>query len=85
MNKRKFWLFAFLLIPLALGVPLYNAASWRPRAFGVHPFRASAAAKVAFNVPLQHHLRMSPNGTRLVSFTSQGHNAHATRHGHVGR
>ena len=63
MNKR-FWLLALLLIPLALAVPLYNAASWRPRAFGVHPFPLQS--KLGTSVWPQ--LLLSPDGTRLLTF-----------------
>ena len=76
MNKRV-WLFALLLIPLALAIPLYSAASWRPRAVGVHPFATIIKRKTSPPVRLVTtlvwpDLMMAPDGKLLLSFSRGG-------------
>ena len=74
--KRKRWLFALLLIPLALAIPLYLAASWRPHAFGTHPFPTIAKRKpsvpFALAAVVTPDLMMAPDGKRLLSFSRGG-------------
>ena len=72
MNKR--WLFALILVPLALAVPLYSAASWRPRIVGAHPFRGQALPPViagARPIPPQFRLMMATDGARFLSISTE--------------
>ena len=62
MNKR--WLFALLLLPLALAIPLYSAASWRPRVIGAHPFPARDKSGAS----VLPQILLSPDGKRLLTW-----------------
>ena len=73
MPKRP-WLFALVLVPLALAVPLYNVASWRPRTLGVHPFGAVAVPNATQVLAPTYGLMASPDGAHLLSFTHGGQN-----------
>ena len=71
--KRKLWLLVFL-VPLALAVPLWFAASWRPHEFGVHPIRGKSLPPFvpgALSLPPQYQLMVSPDGAHLLSISSE--------------
>lgn len=74
MNKRN-WFYALLLaLPMALAVPLWLAASWRPQSFGAHPFGSkSPPTTVTRSVPVaRFNLMFSPDGARLLSISDAG-------------
>ena len=77
MFKRKSVYALLLALPLVAAIALYSAASWRPRALGVHPFATIAKTKTSAPVPIAAiavtpDLMMAPDGKRLLSFSRDG-------------
>lgn len=71
--KRKLWFSLLLLAPLVVAIPLWFAASWRPREFGVHPIRGQSLPPFvpgAMATPPQYRLMMAPDGAHLLSLST---------------
>ena len=72
--KRKFWLIALIVAPLALAIPLYIAASWKPHRLGLHPIQGKSLPPFvagARPIPPQFDVMLAPDGAHLLSISSQ--------------
>ena len=71
---KRIWLAALIAAPLALAIPLYIVASWKPQQLGLHPIRGKALPPFvagARPVPPQFDVMLAPDGAHLLSISSQ--------------